>query len=308
MASNEAMEPAIPGSYGQPPAGYRLPDSLALGPVHLQISDLDRSLDYYQRVLGLALLERAGDTARLASSGGTAPLVILHEQRGARPAPSRGRTGLFHFAILLPDRASLGRFVRHLGEVGASAGAADHLISEAIYLQDPDNLGIEVYADRARSEWRRVGRELVLVTEPLDFAGLVREAGATEWGGMPLGAGMGHVHLHVGDLDRASAFYSEGLGLDRMTWDAYRGALFMSAGGYHHHLAVNLWAGSGATPPGKGDAQLLEWTIELPREADVAEAAGSLERGGFGLEATGAEGAVVRDPWGTRLRIRAPRR
>ncbi len=307
MGSDETMEPATPGSYGQAPSGYRLPDALSLGPIHLQVGDLDGSLDYYQRVLGLVLLDRAGDTARLSVSDGTAPLITLREHRGARPVPSRGRTGLFHFAILLPDRASLGRFVRHLGEVGASAGAADHLISEAIYLQDPDNLGIEVYADRPRSQWRRVGRELVLVTEPLDFADLVREAGTTRWDGMPAGTRMGHVHLHVGDLDRASGFYSEALGLDRMTWDAYRGALFMSAGGYHHHLAVNLWAGRDAVPPGANDAQLLEWTVDLPTSADVAAAVTSIERSGFGVESAGSDGAVLRDPWGTRLRIRSRR-
>src|SRR5689334_11576133 len=133
---------ATPGSYGQPPKGYRLPDALRLGGVRLQVSDLARSVDYYQKVLGLKLIDRAAGEAHLAPAGTTESLVELVERKGASPAPRRGRTGLFHFAILLPDRPALGRFVQHLSDIGAQAGAADHLVSEAFYLQDPDNLGI----------------------------------------------------------------------------------------------------------------------------------------------------------------------
>ena len=125
---------------------------------------------------------------------------------------------LFHFAILLPDRPSLGRFVRHLGDIGARAGAGDHLVSESLYLQDPDNLGIEVYADRPRVTWRRIGRELMMATDPLDIPGLIQAGGQLPWEGMPAGTTIGHVHLHVGDLQRAATFYSEALGLDRMVW------------------------------------------------------------------------------------------
>jgi len=295
--------PATPGSYGQRPAGYRLPESLRLGPVRLQVADLERSLAYYQRTLGLRLLEQAGAQATLGPVGAAVPLVELHERRGARPALTRGQTGLFHFAILLPDRASLGRFVRHLGQIGARAGAGDHLVSEAFYLQDPDNLGIEVYADRPRSGWRRVGRELMMATDPVDVPGVVAEAGEEPWRGMPRDTRMGHVHLHVGNIEAASAFYSEGLGFDRTVWD-YPGALFMSAGGYHHHLAVNTWGGSGAAPPTDADAQLLEWTIDLATAGDTDAASASLRQAGFTTEAAGPAAFVARDPWGTRLRLR----
>lgn len=299
-----AAEPATPGSYGLAPTGFRLPAATRLGPVRLQVADLDRSLVFYEGTLGLRLLEREASRALLGSSS---PLVELRELPGARPAPYRGRTGLFHFAILLPDRAALGRFARHLGEIGARAGTADHLVSESFYLQDPDNLGIEVYADRPRSTWRRVGRELMMATDPLDLAGLLAAAGGAPWQGMPAGTVMGHVHLHVGDLVAASAFYSEALGLDRTVWE-YPGALFLAAGGYHHHLGTNLWAGSDARPPAAGEAQLLEWTIELPDEASLTGAAESLARAGYAADreddAGGSPSVATRDPWGTRLRLR----
>ncbi len=300
-------EPATPGSYGLPPAGFRLPEGTRLGPVRLQVADLERSLAYYEEVLGLARLEREPARALLGTAPAAGqearPLVELRERRGARPAPGRGRTGLFHFAILLPDRPTLGSFVRHLGEIGVRAGAGDHLVSEAFYLQDPDNLGIEVYADRPRSAWRRVGRELKMATDPVDVAGLLAAAGEATWRGMPPGTVMGHVHLHVGDLAAAAEFYSTGLGLDRTVWD-YPGALFLAAGGYHHHLGTNIWAGRGAKAPAPDEAQLLEWTLELPDPSVLESAAASLERHGHVVE-RGDATVAVRDPSGTPLLLRA---
>ena len=302
----ESGEPATPGSYGQPPKGHRLPDELTLGQVRLQVSDLARSVDYYEQVLGLRTTDRSAGRASLAPHGEAAPLVELVEKKGAPPAPRRGRLGLFHFAILLPDRPSLGRFVKHLGAIGAHAGAGDHLVSEAFYLQDPDNLGIEVYADRPRNTWRRKGRELMMATDPVDVPSLVAEAGDSTWSGMPAGTRMGHLHLHVGDLERATAFYSEALGLDRTVWE-YPGALFMSAGGYHHHLGNNLWAGAGATPAGPDDAQLLEWTMRFPANGGAGALAlgatvDSLGRWGFQAERQD-ETVLTRDPWGQALRL-----
>ena len=301
-------QPATPGSYGDAPSGYRLPEGTRLGRVRLQIADLVRSLAYYEGTLGLRVLGRNGSRALLGAQQGDTPLVELHERPGVRPAPRRGRLGLYHFAILLPDRSSLGRFVRHVGETGERVGAADHLVSESLYLQDPDNLGIEVYADRPRNTWRRIGRELMMATDPLDVAGLVRAAGADPWTGLPGGTVMGHVHLHVGDLAAASAFFSQGLGFDRTVWQ-YPGALFFGAGGYHHHLGTNTWAGSGATPPPAEEAQLLEWTIELPDAASLDAAAESLVRAGYPAERGGDTGIGpvlrIRDPWGTPIRIHA---
>jgi catechol 2,3-dioxygenase len=287
---------------GIAPAGYRLPGGIRLGRVRLQVAELERSLDYYQRVLGLRVLRRDGTGAALGAHGDDTPLIELHEKRGAAPVPRRGRLGLYHYAVLLPDRASLGRFVAHLAEVGERAGASDHLVSEALYLQDPDGLGIEVYADRPRSAWRIDDRQIEMATEPLDLADVVRAAGGERWTGMPAGTTLGHVHLYVGDIDEAAAFYHQGLGLDKVVW-SYPGALFLSAGGYHHHLGVNTWA-AGAAPAGPDDARLLEWEIIVPSPTDATGALASLAAAGYTVdEAPG--GGLVRDRWGTALRIRA---
>jgi catechol 2,3-dioxygenase len=297
--------PATPGTYGEAPRGYRLPSGTTLGPVHLQIADLTRSLRFYETALGLRVLHREGPRAALAAREGDVALVELRERPGAREVPLRGRTGLFHFALLLPDRPSLGRVVRHLWDINARFGSADHLVSESLYLQDPDNLGIEIYADRPRSTWQRVGRELMMATDPLDLSGLARAADDTAWGGLPAGTVMGHVHLHVGDLALASAFFSEAIGFDRTVWH-YPGALFLAAGGYHHHLGTNTWAGGGATPPTQEEAQLLAWTIALPGPTELEALSQHLEQSHQPLErirAAGGSACVTRDPWGTHIRL-----
>ena len=302
----EGAEPAEPGSYGQPPRRFRLPAATRLGQVRLQVADLTRSFSFYQDVLGLRLVDGSGPRTVLAAEGDTSPLVELRELPGARPVPRKGALGLYHFAILLPDRPSLGRFVRHLGEIGVRAGAGDHLVSESFYLQDPDNLGIEVYADRPRSTWRRVGRELMMATDPVDMGGLLQAADEARWNCAPAGTTMGHVHLHVGDLEQADAFYSESVGFDRTVW-GYPGALFLAAGGYHHHLGTNTWAGPGATPPERDDARLLEWTIVLPDNMGLSSVEESLASSGYATErqggSDGISDVITRDPWGTQLRL-----
>lgn len=303
LGNEPDVRPATPGSYGEAPRGFRLPATTSLGPVVLQISDLGRSLAFYEGVLGFHLLGRPHGEAVLGARPGGAPLIVLREHVSARPAAQRGRLGLYHFAILLPDRASLGSFARHLGETGIRAGAGDHLVSEAFYLADPDQLGIEVYADRPRESWRRAGRELVMATDPVDVEGLRRAAGGRRWAGMPADTIIGHVHLHVGDIATASSFFSESLGFDRTVWH-YPGALFFSAGGYHHHLGTNTWAGTGATPAGPDDAQLLEWTIEVPSEDAIAAARDSLVAHRQAIEQSQRDALVIADPWGTRVRLR----
>jgi catechol 2,3-dioxygenase len=288
--------------YGIAPPRYRLPPASHVGRVKLQVNDLSRSQAYYETILGLRALDAAPGRATLGAHGSDTPLVELHERKGARSVPRRGRLGLFHFAILLPDRASLGRFLRHLTETETPAGMSDHLVSEAIYLQDPDNLGIEVYADRPRSSWKHEGRQLTMATLPLDARDLVEAGGSERWKGAPAGTTIGHVHLHVGDIDQASAFYHEGLGFDRMVWD-YPGALFLAAGGYHHHLGTNTWA-QGAPSPTDEDARLLEWEIVVPEKDDVEAAAASLEGASYAVQRRGAD-AIAQDPWGTGLRLTA---
>lgn len=290
--------------YGIRPRRYRLPDATRLGAVRLQVSDLDRSIRYYETVLGLRTLGRDADSAALAPQGGANTLLELHARPGVTPAPPRATQGLFHFAILVPDRPALGRFLGHLADLGARAGMADHLVSEAIYLTDPDGLGIEVYADRPRSSWRvsesPAGSELAMTTEPLDAADVVAAGRGEPWTGMPAGTTMGHVHLHVGDLDEAGAFYHAALGFDKIVW-SYPGALFLSAGGYHHHLGTNTW--SRGPNPSPDQARLLSWDIIVPSSEDAKAAAASIAAGGYRVDEDGDGAWRAVDPWETAVRI-----
>ncbi len=286
--------------YGIAPSGFRLPDATHLGRVRLQVADLDRSIAYYESVIGLRVLDRSASGATLGPHGSENVIVELRAKPGVRPVARRGHIGLYHFAILLPDRASLGRLIAHLAAIGVYAGMSDHFVSEAIYLQDPDGLGIEVYADRPRSEWRSSDRQLAMTTNPLDVDDVVRAAAGVPWGGAPAGTVIGHVHLYVRDLDEAAAFYHEALGLDKIVW-GYPGALFMSAGGYHHHLGTNTWA-AGAPLATDDEARLLDWEIVVPDAATVARAAESLENHGAEVRREG-KAIAARDPWGTTVRV-----
>ncbi|MDB4908618.1 MAG: Glyoxalase/bleomycin resistance protein/dioxygenase [Gemmatimonadetes bacterium] len=295
--SNDSGTPS-----GVAPAGFRLPAATRLGRVSLRVSDLSRSLRYYREVLGLGVLSESSGRAVLGVTESGHELVELIESPGAKALPRRGLLGIYHFAILLPDRASLGRFLVHLSDIGARAGMSDHLVSEALYLQDPDNIGIEVYADRPRGSWTWANGQLEMATNPLDTQDLVRAAGGEAWAGAPAGTTMGHVHLHVGDIPAATQFYHEGLGFDKMVW-SYPGALFLAAGGYHHHLGTNTWAAH-APAATIGDAGLHEWQVVVPAASDVQAAAQSLALSGATVERDGDD-ALVRDPWGTRVRVRS---
>jgi catechol 2,3-dioxygenase len=289
---------SAPLDYGIRPPGFRLHDETRVGRVRLQVADLARSIDYYEGSLGLRAVSRFADGAGLGPSPGRV-LVELHERRGVRPAPRGGALGLFHFAILLPDRPALGRFLHHALRRGIVSGLADHAVSEASYLTDPDGLGIEVYADRPRSEWRtRSDGQLHITTEPLDIDDVIAAGGGAPWQSAPVGTTMGHVHLHVGDLDRAESFYHRGVGFDKIMW-TYPGALFVSAGGYHHHLGTNTWS-SGALAS-DDHARLLSWDLETVGPDAVVE---NLGRAGYATTRHD-EGWRVADPWGTVVDIRA---
>lgn len=289
-----------PVLYGIAPPAFRLPGTAHVGAVHLQVSDPKRSLAYYEQVLGLRAYTATHDSASLSAHGDEQPLVTLHTRSGVRHA-RRGTLGLYHFAILLPQRAALGRFAAHLAALGVRVGMADHLVSEALYLSDPDGLGIEIYADRPRDVWEHRNRELTMATDPLDVTSVIAAASGEKWDGAPSGTTMGHVHLHVGSLDGAEAFYHRALGLDKTVW-SYPGALFFSAGGYHHHLGTNVWSPGPA--PSADEAQLLEWELLVPSAKDVAAVGRSIRSAGYTAEDT-VGGVAAVDPWGTRVRIRA---
>lgn len=293
-----------PDHAGIRPPGYRLPPATRPGRVSLQIASLDRSLAFYHDLLGFHILERTPSFALLGAPDDSEPLVELHERPGARPHQPNSRLGLYHFAVLLPTRAALGRLADHLARTGTRAGMADHLVSEALYIDDPDGLGIEIYADRPRDQWRRHGRELAMATDPLYVTDLIRAGGGERWSGIPTGTTIGHIHLHVGDLDIATAFYHSALGFDVMVWN-YPGALFLAAGGYHHHLGINTWA-SRAPHPSDDDARLVDWELVLPTASDVAAAERSLIRHGYDVAHHDDSWSTL-DPWGTHLRITTAR-
>jgi catechol 2,3-dioxygenase len=278
----------------------RLAAQTRVGAVRLQVSNLRRSIDYYQRVLGLFVLERDADRASLGARTGVA-LVHLVEKNGVAPVPRRGRFGLYHFALLLPDRMALGRFAAHVLGSGLRPGMADHAVSEALYLTDPDGLGIEVYADRPRHSWTHRGGELVMTTEPLDVDDLLAAGEGAEWTGVPDGTTMGHVHLHVGDLAGAEAFYHVALGFDMTVW-SYPGALFFAAGGYHHHLGTDTWSPGPSAPT--DEAGLLEWELVVPAPSEVGAVGHRLRAGGYVVE-DGPGSVRTADPWGTKVTVRA---
>ena len=243
-----------------------LPDDAHIGQVSLTVRDLDRSVPFYRDVLGLTETrsprEGAASTAIALGAPGGRGLIELHENTSAIPKPRRS-TGLYHFAILVPSRAALGRSLRRLSDRRYPlTGAADHLVSEAIYLDDPDGLGIEIYRDRPRAEWPARNGQLVMATDPLDLQAVFDEPGAeTPWTGIEAGTVIGHVHLHVPQLDTAEQFYCGRIGFEP-TVRGYPGALFVAAGGYHHHLGLNTWTGLGAPPPPENAVGLRSFSIE----------------------------------------------
>lgn len=283
---------------GVQPPGYRLPDETHIGRVTLQVSDLERSVAFYEGLLGFRVIERTGDVVLLGT--GSTVLVVLHAG-ASRPLGVR-RLGLFHFAILLPDRPALGRCLAHLSAAGVPLGASDHLVSEALYLSDPDGLGIEIYRDRPREEWSVRNGELAMTTEHLNLASVTAAGSGKAWTGMPDGTVIGHVHLHVGNIEVARSFYHEALGLDLMVW-GYPGALFMAAGGYHHHLGTNIWAGPDAVAAEPNEPRLLTWELVLPTAEAVAAAADSVASAGFGVTVQEVGGSIAADPWGTEILI-----
>lgn len=285
---------------GIQPAKFRRPSTSHVGRVRLAVSDLAKSIIFYTRVIGLVVLNQSDPLVQLGVTGDSQILLELEQVPGVHPIDRRDRLGLYHSAFLLPNRESLSSFVAHLVDQGIHFGSGDHLYSEAIYLVDPDGLSVEVYADRPRDQWIYEGLEIVSATNPIDFDGLLALP-HQQWKAAPAGTVIGHVHLYVGDLDQAAGFYHATLGFDIVTW-RYPGALFMSAGGYHHDLAVNIWA-AGSPPASSSDARLLFWELILPNAEARSRAEESLAAAGYKYTpvATGDPGYT--DPWGIQVSL-----
>jgi catechol 2,3-dioxygenase len=268
-----------------------LPAALRLGPVHLAVSRLDDSVAWYRRALGLRVGAREPGMAELGD--GRASVVVLHEEPQARPA---GRhAGLYHYALLYPSRAELARAALRLAATRTPIeGASDHRTHEAIYLPDPDGNGIELAADRPRTEWPQ-DLGYTRGPAPLDFDALLGTiAGEAPTALVGERLRVGHLHLHVGDISEGLRFYHEVLGFELQ---ANLGtAAFLSAGGYHHHVAINVWCGRGVPPAPNHTAGLRHWTVVLPSATHLAGVRERVERAGVELEPRDA-GFVVRDPW-----------
>jgi catechol 2,3-dioxygenase len=268
------------------------------GPVHVTVSDLGRSLDYYREAVGLEVVEQAAGRVRLGAGG--RELLVLVEEAGARS--SRGYTGLYHFALLVPERGQLATWLAHAARDGVPlVGLSDHDVSEALYLADPDGHGIEIYRDRPRETWEgRVGERLT--TMPLDVEDLLGELddpASAVFDGLPAGTVMGHVHLKVAEIPASVAFYRDVLGFD-LTAQLGAQAAFLSAGGYHHHVGANTWESAGAPPPPSGTVALRHAEIVLPDAAARDEVVGRTEAAGADVEDHGGN-PLVRDPSGNAL-------
>ena len=284
------------------PTAEAIPAATTLGPVHLTVAELERSLAYYRHSLGLEVLETGGGRAALGT--GEAELLVLVEEPGARPAPRN--TGLFHFALLVPSRADLARWLAHAArERVPLAGLSDHYVSEAVYLGDPDGHGIEIYADRPREVWE--GQVMArMTTEALDVSSLMAELddpATAQFEGLAAGTVMGHVHLQVASTEDAVAFYRDVLGFDVMA-EFVPSAAFFGAGGYHHHVGANTWRSRGATPPPPGSAALRHATIVLADSADRDRVAARVAAAGQEPESV-EDGIRVRDPSGNELVLAA---
>jgi catechol 2,3-dioxygenase len=279
------------------------PDT-TIGTVRLTVSDLARSRDFYERAIGLHAVE-LDDGALAFGPHGEPALVELHANPSAPPLDPRA-TGLYHYAILVPSRRDLAFALARLADAKWPLdGASDHLVSEALYLSDPDGIGIEIYRDRPREEWRRTNGELAMNTLPLSLEGVLGElAGATELQRQaPLQTRIGHVHLQVADLREAEDFYNGVLGFDVVV-RSYPGALFVAAGGYHHHVGLNTWQSAGAEPPKPGSIGLRSFEVVLPAEQELERVLDRVRAAGIPLERDG-DGWLVRDPSGNGVRLQS---
>lgn len=275
----------------------------SIGTVHLKVADLQRSILFYRDIIGLKVLRQEADAAELTADG-KRPLLALRQIAGARTMRKRTTSGLYHFAILVPDRQSLGLSLRRLLENRIRIGSSDHLVSEALYLDDPDGNGIEIYADRPRDQWKHQSNgDIAMAVDPLDLDDLLKQAENLPWTGLHPATTIGHIHLHVADLNRTWEFYGGVLGFDLVArmGDA---ALFISAGGYHHHIGLNVWAGEGAPTPPEDAVGLSYYDIVIPDRQELEATIDRLRHAGITVGEHDS-GWMFKDPSGIGIRLTA---
>lgn len=274
-----------------PLEAHRAP--IHIGTVALMVRDLTAMTAFYRDAIGLDLIASSETRADLGVDG----VVLVRLEAGAKAATSAA--GLFHLALLLPSRAALADWLAHAATIRLPLeGASDHLVSEALYLSDPEGNGIEIYRDRPRADWPRDGEAIQMATERLDLQGLLADGSGGNWAGMPSGTRMGHVHLRVGDTAQAEAFYRDALGFDLMV--RYPGASFLATGGYHHHIAGNVWGSRGTKPRGEGEAGLAWFELVARDEPDFAAMRERILAAGGSAH---AKGPAIADPWGNRIAL-----
>lgn len=267
--------------------------------LNLKVLDLIRSLAFYQDILGFQILEKSEKRAILTADGKTA-LLEIEQPDDVIPKQPR-TTGLYHFALLLPSRSDLGSVLKHLLKLKYPLqGGSDHLVSEALYLADPDGNGIEIYVDRSPSQWKWNNGEVEMSTDPIDVDGLLAE-GRDEWNKLPEDTIMGHIHLHVAELERTKEFYCQGLGFE-VVCNYGNQALFISSGGYHHHIGLNVWNGIGAPQPSEKSVGLIDYTIVYPNEEERDNASQRLQDLGYNV-AIEQEIYVTKDPSGNKIHL-----
>ncbi|WHY87114.1 VOC family protein [Neobacillus novalis] len=268
-----------------------------VGQVNLKVQNFERSLAFYQEVIGFKALEQTDRSANLTADGKT---VLLSIEQPNNVVPKKGRTtGLYHYALLLPKRSDLAKIVRHFLEIGLQFGSSDHLVSEALYLSDPDGNGIEIYIDRDPSEWVWENGKVDMAVDPLNFPDLLAEGKQQSWKGLPAGTVMGHIHLHVSELKKTEEFYIMGLGFEVVNRYGAQ-ALFISDGKYHHHIGLNTWNGVGAPTPAPNSVGLESFTLMLPNEDKRNKIIVQLKN--IGASVTEEKGSfVTSDPSGNRI-------
>ncbi|KIL50939.1 VOC family protein [Jeotgalibacillus campisalis] len=278
-------------TFHQPPASF-------VGQIELVVSDIERSLAFYECIVGLKLISRDEKSAKLSADGSKILLSIVQTEEVKEKEPRS--TGLYHFALLLPTRSDLADLVKHLVKKGVKLGGSDHGVSEAVYFDDPDGNGIEVYRDRSHTEWGWNNSQVKMSVDPLNIEELLSE-GQREWSKVPLKTIIGHLHLHVSELDKTQEFYREGLGLDVVS--RFNGqALFMSTAGYHHHIGLNTWKGVDAPPPSKNSVGLHWFSFVVNDEDEKMKVVERLQKLNYAVYSK--EGCFwTQDPSGHQIKI-----